>query len=45
MYGDDMFKSLMIALVVGGVAIGFVLFVIVPWLWTFIRPWLHFITA
>lgn len=40
-----MFKSLMIALVLVGVAIGFVLFAFVPWLWTLIRPWLHFITA
>ena len=27
------------------VAVGFVLFVVLPWLWQFVKPWIHALTA
>lgn len=39
------FKALFWALFAGGVIVGFVLFVAVPWLWRLLKPWIHQITG
>ena len=44
MYGN-IFEGIVIAMIAVGVAIGFVLFVVVPWLWQFVKPWIHMLTA
>lgn len=48
MYGrglDGMFAGMMLfAAIVGGAIVAVIAWV-VPWLWGFIKPWLHAITA
>jgi hypothetical protein len=45
MFGADAFRGVVPALIGVGVAIGFVLFVVVPWLWGLLRPLIHAATA
>jgi len=45
MYGDGMFRGLFTMLIVFGVAIGGVLFVLIPWLWRLVKPWIHSVTG
>lgn len=40
-----MFDGLVTFLICVGVAVGFALFVVVPWLWQFVKPWIHVLTA
>lgn len=40
-----MFDGVITFLICAGVAIGFVLFVVLPWLWQFVKPWIHTLTA
>ena len=44
MYGN-IFEGLVTAMIALGIAIGFVLFIVVPWLWQFVKPWIHMLTA
>ncbi|MFA7287135.1 MAG: hypothetical protein WC052_05735 [Patescibacteria group bacterium] len=39
------FKFVALCCIGGGVAIGFVLFVAIPWAWQFIKPWIHSTTG
>ncbi len=40
-----MFEDVIPVLIGVGVAIGFVLFVAVPWLWQLVKPWIHALTS
>ena len=40
-----MFDGMITFLIAAGVAVGFVLFIVVPWLWQFVKPWIHALTA
>ena len=40
-----MFDGVIPFLIGVGVAVGFVLFVVLPWLWQFVKPWIHAMTA
>ena len=41
-----MFDGGVIPFLIGvGVAVWFVLFVVLPWLWQFVKPWIHALTA
>ena len=42
---DDSLKEGVIALICIGVAIGFGIFVALPWLWTILKPLIHTWTA
>ena len=42
---SDAFGAFMGALIVIGIAIGGVLFVVLPWLWHLIKPWIHSVTG
>lgn len=42
---DGMFEALIIGSVIVGALIATVLFFVVPWLWGYIKPMLHAITA
>jgi hypothetical protein len=44
-YADGAFAGVVWAMIILGVLIGFVLFVGVPWLWNFIKPFIHSITG
>jgi len=39
--GPGMLDGVVPALITVGIAIGFVLFVVVPWIWDFVKPWIH----
>lgn len=39
------FGSLIYFFIGIGVAIGFILFVVLPWLWGFLKPYIHYLTA
>lgn len=43
--GPGMFDGVVTAFITVGIAIGFVLFVVVPWLWDFVKPWIHALTG
>lgn len=44
MYGE-MFKGLFTALILFGVVIGGLLFLLIPWLWRLVKPWIHAVTG
>jgi hypothetical protein len=48
MYADGIAKMmgamLMLFLLVG-VAVGFVLFVAIPWMWPYVKAWVHAVTG
>lgn len=39
------FEGVITFLVCSGIAIGFVLFVVIPWLWQYVKPFIHAITS
>jgi hypothetical protein len=41
---DGLFSGLVTIGLIAGLFSGFVLFVVVPWLWEWIKPWLHGVT-
>ena len=47
MFGDfdGMLIRLAIMLVILGIAIGGLFFVGLPWMWTFVKPFIHSVTA
>jgi len=40
-----MFDGLFTALILIGVAIGFGIFVVIPWAWQYVKPFIHAITG
>ncbi len=42
---DRDFYGFCFILILAGVMIGGVLFVVLPWFWDYIKPWLHTLTA
>lgn len=42
---DGIWNGLVIAMLTAGITIGFIIFKVIPWLWVFVKPWLHAITA
>lgn len=44
-FGEDAWRGMIIFFVSIGVALGFVLFVIIPWLWGIAKPFIHSVTA
>lgn len=45
MFSESDWRFFIGVLIAGGVAIGFALFVVLPWLWDLAKPWLHMITG
>lgn len=45
MFSDSVWQAMIIFLIAIGVAAGFVLFVVLPWLWDLLKPWLHGLTG
>lgn len=43
--GDDAILAMLVFLVVIGIVIGVALSIGVPWLWGFLKPWIHALTA
>lgn len=42
--GNMFAAGIVLAIIAGGALVG-VLFWLVPWLWSLIKPWLHMVTA
>ena len=41
----EAYRALVVYLIVVGFLAGFVVFVVLPWIWTYLKPWIHAATG